>query len=85
MKIIKELTRNDTGETGSNQEGITIPKVTKLLKYFPLLDPTIKNPRKEVILLMMIIKSGHLVLFITIINFFQELEMNIGYQRLRHI
>jgi len=48
LKIIKELTRNDTGETGSNQEGITIPRVTKLLKYFPLLDPTIKNPRKEV-------------------------------------
>ena len=48
MNLIKELTRNDTGETGSNQEGITIPKVTKLLKYFPLLDSNIKNPRTEV-------------------------------------
>jgi len=48
MKIIKELTRNDTGETGSNQEGITIPKNRKLLEYFPALEKTIKNPREEV-------------------------------------
>ena len=48
MKIIKELTRNDTGQTSSNQEGITIPKNRRLLEFFPILDRFIKNPRVEV-------------------------------------
>jgi hypothetical protein len=41
----KELTANDTGETGAHQAGIHIPKSqTDLLSFLPPLDPTIKNP-----------------------------------------
>jgi hypothetical protein len=41
----KELTANDTGETGAHQAGVHIPKSqTDLLSFLPPLDPSIKNP-----------------------------------------
>lgn len=41
----KELTANDTGETGAHQAGIHIPKSqTDLLSFLPPLDPSTKNP-----------------------------------------
>lgn len=41
----KELTANDTGETGAHQAGIHIPKSQKdLLAFLPPLDPQFKNP-----------------------------------------
>ncbi len=41
----KTLTKNDTGETGSHQGGILIPKENKeLLKFFPKLDAELFNP-----------------------------------------
>ena len=47
--IEKTLARNDTGETGSHQAGIAIPKKTEILSFFPNLDKNIKNPREPVI------------------------------------
>ena len=48
MKIInsieKTLSKNDTGETGSHQAGIAIPKKTEILSFFPDLDKNIYNP-----------------------------------------
>ena len=41
--IEKTLRRNDTGETGSHQSGISIPKKTEILSFFPELDRKIKN------------------------------------------
>lgn len=43
--IKKELSRNDTGETGGHQAGILIPKQKEILAFFPPLDPSEKNPR----------------------------------------
>ena len=43
--IEKTLSRNDTGETGSHQAGIAIPKKKGILSFFPDLDNKIKNPR----------------------------------------
>ena len=41
----KELTANDTGETGAHQAGIHIPKSKRdLLAFLPPLDATVKNP-----------------------------------------
>ena len=41
----KCLTANDTGESGTHQAGIHIPKSEiEFLKFLPPLDPTIKNP-----------------------------------------
>jgi len=41
----KELTANDTGETGAHQAGVHIPKSQiDLLSFLPPLDPSIKNP-----------------------------------------
>ena len=41
----KVLSRNDTGENGSHQAGILVPKSDReLLSFFPPLDPSIKNP-----------------------------------------
>lgn len=41
----KNLTANDTGETGGHQAGIHIPKSqTDLLAFLPPLDPSRKNP-----------------------------------------
>jgi hypothetical protein len=41
----KLLTANDTGETGSHQAGLHIPKTNEeLLEFLPTLDPRDKNP-----------------------------------------
>ena len=42
--IEKTLSRNDTGETGSHQAGIAIPKKKEILSFFPDLDKNIYNP-----------------------------------------
>ena len=41
------MSRNDTGETGSHQAGIAIPKRKEILSFFPDLDIKTKNPRIE--------------------------------------
>lgn len=46
--IEKVLSANDTGETGGHQAGILVPKDARILGIFPLLDPSIKNPRAVV-------------------------------------
>lgn len=46
--ITKELSRNDTGETGGHQAGILIPKDPEILSFFPVLDPEEKNPRHHI-------------------------------------
>ncbi len=43
--VRKVLTSNDTGDTGSHQAGIHIPKNEELLSFFPVLDSGVKNPR----------------------------------------
>lgn len=43
--IEKTLSANDTGETGSHQAGLCVPKRADILVFFPLLDPSVKNPR----------------------------------------
>lgn len=41
----KQLTANDTGESGSHQAGIHVPKGEKeLIAFLPSLDASIKNP-----------------------------------------
>ncbi len=45
MTITKVLSANDTGETGSHQAGLLIPKRSELLDFFPPLDSSHKNPR----------------------------------------
>ena len=49
MEIFKKLSKNDVGQTGSGQEGITVPNKSEYLSFFPILDKNIKNPRVEVI------------------------------------
>lgn len=44
-RIAKLLSANDTGETGGHQAGILIPRDEELLSFFPVLDPTVLNPR----------------------------------------
>jgi len=46
--ISKELSRNDTGETGGHQAGILVPKDSSILRFFPSLDSTQYNPRHEI-------------------------------------
>lgn len=43
--ITKELSRNDSGETGGHQAGILIPREELILAFFPPLDASVKNPR----------------------------------------
>lgn len=43
--IKKELSANDTGETGGHQAGILVPKDPEILSFFPPLDGSQKNPR----------------------------------------
>ena len=43
--IEKVLTANDTGETGSHQAGICVPKASNILDFFPILEVDLKNPR----------------------------------------
>lgn len=46
--ITKELSANDTGETGAHQAGIHVPKDSQILSFFPPLDGTKKNPRHTI-------------------------------------
>ena len=55
--IEKILTANDTGQTGSHQSGIAIPKRDEILLFFPHLSRDTKNPR-EIIEFMD--PSGHI-------------------------
>ncbi|THG34340.1 hypothetical protein E6C70_08645 [Glaciibacter flavus] len=43
--LIKELSRNDVGETGGHQAGIVVPRVESALAFFPGLNPDEFNPR----------------------------------------
>ncbi len=43
--ITKQLSPNDTGETGAHQAGILVPKGTEILSFFPDLGCSEKNPR----------------------------------------
>ena len=36
MAISKNLSANDTGETGGNRAGMLIPKTGEILTFFPL-------------------------------------------------
>lgn len=45
QRIIKILSANDTGVTGSHQSGILVPKNPVLLSFFPKLDASLYNPR----------------------------------------
>jgi hypothetical protein len=47
-QIAKLLSANDTGETGTHQAGILIPKEPSLLSFFPTLDPKERNPRAHI-------------------------------------
>jgi hypothetical protein len=44
-QISKLLSANDTGETGGHQAGILIPKTSRVVAFFPRLDPSDYNPR----------------------------------------
>lgn len=43
--IKKTLSGNDTGDTGSHQAGMLVPKDERILSFFPTLDKSAKNPR----------------------------------------
>lgn len=43
--ITKELSANDTGDTGGHQAGILVPKEPRILTFFPKLDRSELNPR----------------------------------------
>jgi len=43
--VEKELSGNDTGETGGHQAGMLIPKSGDAFRFFPALPKNIKNPR----------------------------------------
>lgn len=45
--ITKELSRNDSGETGGHQAGILIPRDETILSFFPPLSADEKNPRHQ--------------------------------------
>jgi hypothetical protein len=45
--IEKTLSANDTGETGGHQAGLLVPKTAGVLRFFPQLDATRKNPRAK--------------------------------------
>lgn len=47
--IAKELSANDTGDTGGHQAGILIPKNPEILSFFPALDRKTKNPRHHIV------------------------------------
>ncbi len=48
-EILKRLSRNDLGQTGSHQAGIVIPKSPIFLNFFPWLDPEEINPRRRLL------------------------------------
>jgi hypothetical protein len=49
MIVSKILSKNDTGESGSNQSGVLVPKDKDLLKFFPILEKGSKNPRRTIV------------------------------------
>lgn len=49
QSISKLLSLNDTGENGSHQAGMLIPKGGDILEFFPALDSSIKNPRSVLV------------------------------------
>lgn len=44
LRIKKKLSANDTGENGSHQAGLLIPKKTEYLSFFPKLEIQKLNP-----------------------------------------
>jgi hypothetical protein len=44
MVVSKVLSRNDTGENGSHQAGILVPKDPRILRFFPQLSSESRNP-----------------------------------------
>ncbi|MDD3862002.1 MAG: EcoRII N-terminal effector-binding domain-containing protein [Candidatus Gracilibacteria bacterium] len=44
-KIVKILSKNDTGENGNHQSGILVPKKLEILSFFPSLNKVEYNPR----------------------------------------
>ena len=44
-RITKVLSANDTGDTGTHQAGMLVPKEGRVLAFFPPLNPRDKNPR----------------------------------------
>lgn len=49
LAITKDLSRNDTGETGGHQAGMLIPRDVEILSFFPPLDPKEYNPRHQLV------------------------------------
>jgi hypothetical protein len=47
LAITKDLSRNDTGETGGHQAGMLVPRDPEILSFFPKLDPKEFNPRHQ--------------------------------------
>ena len=47
-QLFKVLSRNDTGETGGHQSGISIPKAVASSTIFPYMSTQFLNPRREV-------------------------------------
>lgn len=47
-QLFKVLSRNDTGETGGHQSGISIPKNVASSSIFPKMTRAILNPRREI-------------------------------------
>lgn len=48
QSVEKTLSRNDTGETGSHQAGLHVPKEIARGGFFPHLDPAAENPRATI-------------------------------------
>jgi hypothetical protein len=48
-KIVKQLSCNDTGETGGHQAGILVPRDSSILSFFPSLDSKEYNPRLRLV------------------------------------
>lgn len=46
--LVKTLSSNDVGETGSHQAGVLVPKVRDALEFFPALDESTENPRSRI-------------------------------------
>lgn len=49
--VIKKLSKNDLGITGSHQSGFVVPKWIVGKGFFPFLDPQEYNPRKNITVL----------------------------------
>jgi hypothetical protein len=47
--VSKILSENDTGDTGTHQAGILVPKGSEVLRFFPTLNPSDKNPRVHLV------------------------------------